>query len=1224
MGVNIETVAEITPDRLPNLQPGLPLLTPAQLGLLPPETIAQLPANFLDSLDPALRVDLDKLAAELGGAGAKALPSLPQTPPPLPQVTPLPLAESWIEAAASVGRVATTTTDAAPSAMNFLHPRFLLDLTPEMWRALRPETLELAFTTDLIEGKYLTKLERSGAQLDPLLLLQLQTLLAAAGRGLAPPALPLPATWLEVAAANDLPLKTTADLSPELLGGLVWARPELLDDLTDEMTLAFSPETQAALPTAYIAALAEGMRQTLHNVQAHRALIKAEAEAEAGEGATGVIPEASPTDPARLSPEIIAGARQGSGLEIEYAYDIEPETMRQLGAFGRAGLKILGMFTPGNLKAMRPEVIAVLPPVFVDTLDPTLRAELDQRAADFGGAGGLARQEAEQAAATAATETTAPPLTGPWVTELDFLTAADILNNPFVPGAAAFLNLVPASPNVADPVAWLVSLSPEVLQYLAEKEAGFVSNLSPAILEMMSPDALTFLLEAYPDAFAPEVTARLRGIASGQVKAFIPVASLTRTNGQPSLLLNVFRNNEANTVSVAHSIFDLLADYQTRHPEVNISFVFEQSSLIEDSLQSVAREGTLGAIFTIIVILIFLSGRRGGKYRLNWAATLVIAVSIPFSILAALALMRWLPPTLGEWLKGLADGSNNPALTFISTLFPAEFTLNIMTLSGLTVVIGRVVDDSIVTLENIYRFIQQGDEPKAAVRAGTRQVAMAIFASTATTIAVFLPLGLIGGVVGSFFLPFALTTTYALVASFLAALTLVPTLAFLLIRQEGLLELRETMMQRWYTPILQGALRHRGVALVIAAVIFMSSLALLGRLPRSFIPSFGEPTINVTIELPGNTTMSETDQRVRTFEQAIAELTGLKTVQVEVGSSGGFRSFFGNSGVSQNQANVTISLTDPTRLESLTGFVRHHAEQVFGPGRAIVSGAARSGISGFSLVLTGQSDEQLRAVLAQVKTTLSQLDADGNGQPDLTNVISNLDRATVSGSDTLIRLNGQPAVSFSGELNTDDTLGLTETAQEAVAALNSLPAGVGVAEGFNSQQQTSGFAGTVAAIGYSILLVYAIMALTFRSLVQPFTILFSLPFALVGAALALFLTGSALNISALIGLLMLVGIVVTNAIVLLELVQQLRRQGKNAEESLLEAGRTRLRPIWMTALTTVLALLPLAASRANGTLIAAELATTVIGGLLVSTLLTLVVVPVVYSLLDQVRGLWRR
>jgi HAE1 family hydrophobic/amphiphilic exporter-1 len=325
---------------------------------------------------------------------------------------------------------------------------------------------------------------------------------------------------------------------------------------------------------------------------------------------------------------------------------------------------------------------------------------------------------------------------------------------------------------------------------------------------------------------------------------------------------------------------------------------------------------------------------------------------------------------------------------------------------------------------------------------------------------------------------------------------------------------------------------------------------------------------------------------------------------------------FGGGGVSQNRASVTISVEDLDNLKALTNQVREEAEAVFGQENVTVSAATQTGFSGFGLIVTGESLAQLQPYVEDIKGALASVDLDGDGIQDIANISSNMDNMVGDGSDTIIRVDGRPAISFGGELETDNTLGATNSAEEAIRSLD-LPGGVEVTKGFDSEQQEEGFQGMITAIGYSIIIVYLIMALTFRSLIHPFTILFSLPFALVGAALALYLTNSVLGISAMIGFMMLVGVVVTNGIVLMELVQQLKNRGSETRSALVEAGRTRLRPIWMTALTAILALIPLAASTEAGAIIASELARAVMGGLIVSTALTLLVVPVVYSAVDQ-------
>jgi HAE1 family hydrophobic/amphiphilic exporter-1 len=281
---------------------------------------------------------------------------------------------------------------------------------------------------------------------------------------------------------------------------------------------------------------------------------------------------------------------------------------------------------------------------------------------------------------------------------------------------------------------------------------------------------------------------------------------------------------------------------------------------------------------------------------------------------------------------------------------------------------------------------------------------------------------------------------------------------------------------------------------------------------------------------------------------------------------------------------------------------------VFGEENAIVSGGTLSGsaFGGFALVLSG-AQELLEDFNDQALATLEAVEG-------LANVSSNLGDV-----ESLLRVDGQSAVRYTGELETADTLGVTAAAKSELGAI--APAGITVSEGFETQQQTEGFQQSVRGVLVSILAVYLVMVITFRSFVHPFTILFSLPLALIGAAAALWLTNRVIGIPVLIGLMMLVGIVVTNAIVLMVRVQANRTtRAMSASEALIEGGRTRLRPILMTAIAAILALVPLALGLTEGAIIASELATVVIGGLLTSTLLTLLVVPVMYSLLDRRAG----
>jgi HAE1 family hydrophobic/amphiphilic exporter-1 len=595
----------------------------------------------------------------------------------------------------------------------------------------------------------------------------------------------------------------------------------------------------------------------------------------------------------------------------------------------------------------------------------------------------------------------------------------------------------------------------------------------------------------------------------------------------------------------------------------------------------VVREGALGALFAVLVILVFLN--------FSVRSTLVVAVSIPLSVFVAFALLNM-----------------------------QSLTLNMMTLGGMTVAIGRVIDDSIVVLENIYRHIQRGEDRKEAVIVGTGDVNMAILASTATTVAVFLPLGLIGGIVGQFFLPFALTVTFALAASYFVAVTVIPVLAYTFIRKDHLPEEKETWLQRFYTPILQWALGHRALTLMGAGALLAVSLFLIQFIPLAFIPSVGEAKIQINLDMPPGTDMAVTDQVAQQIEEALADLGCVCTLQTVVGGGGaGFASMIGGNTVNPTEAHISVAIEDGKDIDAATREIRATAERIVGAENVTVtSGSSTFGadFGGVDLVVTADHYEDLEAVNDSVLSTLE-------GVEGLVNVSSDLGLA--GGANGMItRIDGKQAISFSAEIEGEDTMRVSAEARQAVQALPNLPAGVEVSEGFVSQQQTAGFQDMGLSMVIAIAVVYAILALTFRSLIQPFTILFSLPLAVIGAIWALFLTGRVLGISSMIGMLMLIGIVVTNAIVLIDRVQRNRKErGMGTYEALIEGGRTRLRPILMTAIAAILALVPLALGLTEGAIIASELATVVIGGLFTSTFLTLLVVPTVYSLVDQF-GSW--
>ncbi|GAB4518878.1 MAG: hypothetical protein OHK0046_27070 [Anaerolineae bacterium] len=853
------------------------------------------------------------------------------------------------------------------------------------------------------------------------------------------------------------------------------------------------------------------------------------------------------------------------------------------------------------------------------------------------------------------------------------------------PDAAALINSIFGSPQGTNFAPVLLGNLPiEAVEYILNRDASVLSGLSAQALREFSDEALALLPAALQE----------RAAEGGEV--FEAEDTITRTNGQTSLFVTVFKDREANTVSTFAEVEDLLQDIDEANPDIEIGVVFEQSSFIEESISGVAREGGLGAVFAIIIIIVFLSSGQWGRsgrqlvgalmvvlfgvlfvallasgleaannnwgqafaqadtvYRVlligglltgvvvllwpgklpfpAWRATIVIGVSIPLSVLISLILMRWFSPWMNGIIAPLAEDSD--LFAFILRLFPEQLTLNIMTLSGLTVAIGRVVDDSIVVLENIFRQVQDGGDKRAAVLKGVRDVSAAIFTATLIAMVVFLPLGLTGGIIGAFFLPFGLAVTYALAGSFFVAITIVPVLAYLLIDPRQMPDEGDMWLSEYYKPVLRWALSRRsiipgvmgtrGLVVVLAFASMFFGFFLFSQRPFAFLPNFGEPQVAVNVELPQGTNIIETNELVVQLEDYLLNTVGdeqLVALQTNVGGGGqNFETLLGGGGVTENVANVTIGLdVNESELDEWTQTIRTEAQRIFGEENVTVSSAsvAEGGFGGLALIVSGPADV-LTEIDPLIIETMNSIDG-------ITNVSSNLSAAAESddpGSRTIIRVNGQSALSYTGELETDNTIGVTQEAILAIESLPNLPEGVTVSQGFQSELQTEGFQSLFVAMGIGFVILTVILVATFGSLVYWLALVMSIFVAPVGAAIALTLTDRVLGISALIGLLMLLGLVITNAVVLIDRVRaNLTERNMSMNEALIEAGGRRLRPILMTTLTTLIALVPLAVGLSEGAIIASELGTVVIGGIISSTLLTLVVVPVMYSLLTPVHN----
>jgi HAE1 family hydrophobic/amphiphilic exporter-1 len=748
-----------------------------------------------------------------------------------------------------------------------------------------------------------------------------------------------------------------------------------------------------------------------------------------------------------------------------------------------------------------------------------------------------------------------------------------------------------------------------------------------------------------------------------------PLTAITRTNGEASIGISVSKSSTGNTVDIANAVAaELPAISRDLGGEATITTVVDQSVFIKESITSLVREGLVGALFAIIVIWAFLR---------SWRSTIIAGLSIPLSVIGALVIL---------WAGGNS--------------------LNMLTLGGLTIAIGRVIDDSIVVIENIYRHLQEGDSIRKAAFTGTREVAGAITASTLTTVAVFLPLGFVRGLASEFFRPFALTVTFALLCSLAVALMVVPVVATWLLskRQVGHRDEKElTHLQNAYLPALRWALDHKVITLVAAAAVFAGTMMLSPMLKTNLFDNSGQNTMTITQTMPAGTSLDATMAAAKKVEAILAETEGIGVYQVTGGSTGSLFGAGGGTSASASQATFAVTTDADVDKEALIEDVRAQAATLDNAGTVTVSGDdASMGAMSLMEVRVSAADpavlkEANDIVLARMQTVDGLADVTSNlseGRPSATVVVdqakaaaAGVTPAALSQYGTLV-FNGYPlgmvptplgtlpaqltvgeitvpplpgavtelltrlpVVGASGMVPLGDiaevvevkapvqvthvdgarTASVTATpvsnnigaatadVQKALDGVE-LPEGAtwelaGATEMTGEVFRTLGIAMIIA-----VLLVYIIMVATFRSLLNPLILLVSIPFAAVGAVLALVITGTSLGMPSMVGLLMLIGIVVTNAIVLLDLVEQFRRRGMDARTAVIEGGRRRLRPILMTAVATILALVPMALGiGGEGGFLSTPLAVVVIGGLFTSTFLTLILVPVLYLALDRLR-----
>lgn len=759
------------------------------------------------------------------------------------------------------------------------------------------------------------------------------------------------------------------------------------------------------------------------------------------------------------------------------------------------------------------------------------------------------------------------------------------------------------------------------------------------------------------------------------------LTEITKVDGQSSLIFDISKKADANTIDVSNEIYDAIEDVEKLLPkDVKIDVVYDLSLFIRDSVNNVLINLLIGGILATLILFLFLRSIR---------TTLIIAITMPIAVIA----------------------------TFNLIYFAGE-TINLLTLGGLALGIGMMVDSSIVILENIFRHREEGYERIEAAKKGADEVASAVIASAITTIAVFVPIVFVGGLASELFTPMALTISFSLLVSLIAALTLVPMLSANLLKgkegkaQKTKKEDKNGILKGFargfsniypaYKKALNWSLNNRLVVVILTILLMVGSYLLIPMVGTEFLPEMDQGEINIDLTLPEGTILSETEEIIDQVVVYLRDIEEAGTIFTSAGSAGSFSM----GGGTPNIGNIYIrlaSLSDRDRsTNEIMDEIRSFTSKI--PGADIKVSQMQSGgftsdtalsvkISGDDLnVLKGLSDE-IKNIVGEVEGTRNVTTSFEEGKPEMQiiidrekaaaygltyNEILNTVRTGFNGSlATRIRYEGQEInvrvtlpdeykedmsqindlpimlhngasiklrdvaeliqvqgytqinhedqkrqVSVNADIINRDLGSITTDVENKMKSIN-IPDGYVIKMGGQVEEMMDAFDSLKFALILSVFLVYMVMAVQFEALTHPLVIMFSIPATFIGIIFGLIVTGRTLNVSTFIGIIMLVGIVVNNAIVLVDYINILRRRGKSRRDAILEAGPNRLRPILMTTLTTILALIPLTLGFGEGAELQAPFATVIVFGLSFATLVTLLLVPVMYTFMDDLE-IWIR
>ena len=766
---------------------------------------------------------------------------------------------------------------------------------------------------------------------------------------------------------------------------------------------------------------------------------------------------------------------------------------------------------------------------------------------------------------------------------------------------------------------------------------------------------------------------RLMDIAEVNLQ-FKEITSFSRFNGETSIGISVTKQSVANTVIVAQRVIEEISKLRGEFPDITMEIAIDQSEFINSSISNVSKSAIFGGLLAIIILFLFLRNIR---------STFIVAIAIPVSIISTFALMYF-----------------------------GDLSINLISLGGLALGVGLLVDNSIVVLENIYRLAEDGADIKKASVDGAKQVGMAVFASTMTTVAVFLPVVFVEGFTAIIFRQLSFTVTFSLLSSLVVALTVVPMLSSKILKigeqktrkrkgvglgiiLDGFSRLIEGT-NKFYSSLLKVALRHRFISVVISISVLVSSLFLVTTVGSEFFPMEDEGSFGVRIEMPFGASLEETDEIVRRVEDIVNRIPEKSRVFTRVGGSSGFDLSASNT----SRVNVNLKPLSERERETaeVVQLVRKEVESIAGADITVNEtssmGAGFGGGTPISIDIKGDNLQTLEEIGLQFAEILRNIPGTSEvslgveeGDPEA-RVVIDRNRASIYGvsaaevANTLrSSIEGVRATSLKMmDSEIDVVVSLDESVKSSVENMKQIeiltatgrmvtlgqvadvefgnsptqirrssqvrtisvtsgifgrdlgsvvsdierelerypmPDGYSYSFSGEQEQMAEAFSGLILALVLSIVIVYMILASQFESLLHPFTVILSVPFALSGGFIGLFITGKALSVPAFIGIIMLAGIVVNNAIVLIDYINQTRATGKGRSESIIKAAKDRFRPIMMTTLTTVLGLVPIAIGVGEGGNTIAPLAIVVIGGLTLSTVFTLSFIPVVYSLFDD-------